>query len=198
MLRELGVSDVLGVLVGVLEVSPLLFRARDATVGEEKCARSTRGSGDVVARGVTGRDMLDRKLTLEVLERKLAREVVEWKLACEVVDCMLSRLDMLDRGLLVWDMVPGRKLLDWGVLGRGAVSARRGVLGRGIPDFGVLGMAMGWGVLGREMLEMLEMLSRDMLFGRGILDREAPRRGELVGVSLGELLWEGICMKLMG
>lgn len=38
---------------------------------------------------------------------------------------------------------------------------------------------MGCGVLGREMLERLEMLSLERL-GRGILDRADPVRGEPV------------------
>lgn len=54
-----------------------------------------------------------------------------------------------------------------------------------MPDWSVLGceVTMGCGVLGREMLERLEMLSRERL-GRGILDRGVPARGEPV--------WKGL------
>ena len=170
---EVGV-DLVGVFAGVLFLEErVLDFAREARVGEAKLARATRGSGDVVARGVTGRGMLERKLMDEVLDRKLALEVADRKLARDVVDCMLSRLDMLDRGVI------GCETLDLGVLG-GAVLARD-VLGRGMLECSVLGceVMMGCGVLGREMLEMLEMLSRERL-GRGILDRGVPARGEPV------------------
>ena len=111
---ELGVDD-RGVLVGVLVLDPALFFAREARVGEAKLALETRGSGDVVARGVTGRvgrEMLDRKLVVDVLDRKLAREVVDRKLARDVVDCMLSRLEVLDRGVLACEMLV-RGVLGW-------------------------------------------------------------------------------------
>jgi hypothetical protein len=80
-----------GVLVGVfadgiLDAERVLDFAREARVGDAKLDRATRGSGDVVARGVTGRGMLDRKLMDEVLERKLALEVADRKLARDVVD----------------------------------------------------------------------------------------------------------------
>lgn len=136
-LEELGVED-RGVLVGVFVEDPAFFFAREARVGEAKLARDTRGSGDVVARGVTGlvgREILDRKLVVEVLDRKLALEVVDRKLALEVVDCMLSRLEVLDRGVMACEMlvrgVLGCEMLDRGVLGIGEVFAR-GVLGRGM------------------------------------------------------------------
>lgn len=92
--------EVRGVVVGVVVRDSRRAFAREERVGEAKLARATRGSGDVVARGVTGRGTLERML--EVEERKLEKEAVERWEARDVLERGVSEMlarEVVDRGV---------------------------------------------------------------------------------------------------